>query len=363
MKHLIWTMLAVLMSPILVGGCAPDRLQTGGAEREPTIPASTNSGDQRTARAEPTLISPLAVPTDAVDRIGEWGGTLRCAISAEPAVIDPQAAPDLGLRAILPYLFDTLVVRDQEGRLIPSLAQSWEIAQDGKTITMRLKAGVFFQDGNPLDARSVEFTLQRLKKSGTSSPIYKKAQDISAIQVLDPLTVRFSLNGTAEEFWSILATPYASIISPESAEIMAKTGTNQLIGSGPYMLGDWMPGRSITLIRYGGYHWGPAITKNHDAAFIQTLVFNVIPEANAQAKALQTGQIDAIYVNQPDEWLELQQNPAVQLMELPKSGKPDALAQLINVSSKGLAFSKKVEGVKMGDWGQMLLNDAQLEAP
>ena len=58
------------------------------------------------------------------------------AMTSEPAEIDPQGAPSSGLSLVLPYLFDTLVVRDSGQRLLPLLAESWDVAADGKTITM-----------------------------------------------------------------------------------------------------------------------------------------------------------------------------------------------------------------------------------
>src|SRR5690606_16354463 len=55
------------------------------------------------------------------------------AMTSEPAVIDPQGAPSSGLSLVLPYLFDTLVVRDVDNTVLPALAESWEISDDGRT--------------------------------------------------------------------------------------------------------------------------------------------------------------------------------------------------------------------------------------
>ena len=107
------------------------------------------------------------------------------AMTSEPAVIDPQGAPNSGLSLVLPYLFDTLVVRDVDNTVLPALAESWEISDDGKTITMTLKSGVTFHDGTPMNAEAVKVTFERFKESGMASPIFEGITQIGAIEAVD----------------------------------------------------------------------------------------------------------------------------------------------------------------------------------
>ncbi len=109
------------------------------------------------------------------------------------------------------------------------------------------------------------------------------------------------------------------------------------------------PGEPLTLIRQVGYHWGPAVTTNRDATFIAAVAFKVIPDPAAQLAALQAGEVDAIFVNRTDEWLELQKDPAVQLIEETRGSM-----------TYRLAVRKEVSGTKIGYGGQMLLNDAKI---
>jgi peptide/nickel transport system substrate-binding protein len=94
----------------------------------------------------------------------------------------------------LPYLFDTLVVRDLDNALVPALAESWEVSEDGKAITMKLRSDVTFHDGTPLNAEAVKFTFERFKESGQASPIYPGVQQIGGIEVLDEHAVRFAFD-------------------------------------------------------------------------------------------------------------------------------------------------------------------------
>jgi peptide/nickel transport system substrate-binding protein len=231
------------------------------------------------------------------------GGTLVRAMTSEPATIDPQGAASSGLSLVLPHLFDTLVTRAVDGKLVPHLATSWEVAPDGKAITMKLQAGVTFHDGAPFNADAVQFTFKRFKESGTKSPIYGGIQQISDIQVVDDLTVRFTFKDPAANFWSTLSMPYAGIISPESAR---KTGAS-LVGSGAFVLDEWKAGQSITLKRNPAYKWG--------APHLDKIAFKVIPDATTQLAALETGEVDVLFINQPEHRAKLEKNPNVRLEE------------------------------------------------
>ncbi len=178
---------------------------------------------------------------------------------------------------------------------------------------MNLKPGVTFQDGTPLNAEAVRFTFERFKTSGTSSPIYAGIQEIDSIEALDDLTVRFNFTQPAANFWSTLTMPYAGIISPASAEKFDSTGEGYLIGTGDFILDEWQAGQSITLRRNADYNWGPPMVDNKGAPYLDTLLFKVIPDAATQLAALEAGEVDVIFINEPAHWQKLAEDPQVEL--------------------------------------------------
>jgi len=116
------------------------------------------------------------------EEVSGGGGTLVRAMTSEPAQIDPQGAPSSGLSLVMPYIFDTLVVRDVDNSVQPLLAESWEVSDDGKEITFKLKKGVTFHDGTPLNAAAVRYTFERFKEVGKSSPIYGGVMQIAGVR-------------------------------------------------------------------------------------------------------------------------------------------------------------------------------------
>ncbi len=265
---------------------------------------------------------PAMTPSQEAPAAGEpeTENVLVRAMTSEPAKIDPQGPPSAGLSLIMPYLFDTLVARDVDNTVLPFLAESWTVAEDGLTITMTLKSGVTFQDGEPLNAEAVRFTFERFKTSGRSSPIYSSIQQIDAIEAVDDLTVRFRFVAPAANFWSTITMPYAGIISPASAEKFDSAGEGYLIGTGAFILDDWQAGQSITLRRNPEYNWAPSMVDNQGPPYLDALVFKVIPDASTQLAALSAGEVDVIFINEPSHLQQLTEDPQVEIHETVLNG-------------------------------------------
>ncbi len=294
-----YKILAVMIAAIIMLGCAR------------ATPVSTSTPTQATSSS--TSVALAKSSSSATPNLN--GGTLVRAMTSEPASLDPQGAATSGLSLVTPYLFDTLVTMDANKQLVPLLAESWQTSDDGKAITLKLKTGVTFQDGTPFNAEAVRFTFKRFKETGTKSPIYDGVKQIEDIQVLDDQSVRFTFKEPAANFWSTLAMPYAGIISPDSARKVAETGKGNLIGTGAFILAEWKAGQSLTLKRNPNYNWGAPITQNRAAPYLDALVFKVIPDATTQLAALQTGDVDVIFINQPDHIAKLKNDPNLQLIE------------------------------------------------
>jgi peptide/nickel transport system substrate-binding protein len=250
----------------------------------------------------------------------EEGGTLVRAMTSEPSQIDPQGTPSSGLSLVLPYLFDTLVVRDLDNSVQPLLARDWQVSEDGKEITFYLKEGVTFHDGTPLDAEAVRFTFERFKEVGKRSPIYGGVQQIAGIEVIDDLTVRFTFEQPNPNFWGTISMPYAGIISPASVAEVEESGEGYILGSGPFILDSWKSGQSITMTRNPDYTWGPPVVKNQGPPHLDAFVYKVIPDAATQLAALKSGDVDVMFINQPSHRMELEDHESIQLKEALMNG-------------------------------------------
>ena len=181
-------------------------------------------------------------------------------------------------------MYDTLLRMDQNGEILPLLAESWEQV-DELTYRFQLKQGVKFHNGDELKASDVAFSLSTLCETpGAKS---NSAQfDPSGFKVEGDYTVVLKTKQAFSPFLAILCHPTMSIFNQKFYEEHSAAGDLDLVacGTGPFMLKEWNEGENIVLERFDDYFGGPAKMK--------TLNFRYIPEASTRLMELESGGID-----------------------------------------------------------------------
>lgn len=142
--------------------------------------------------------------------------TFRIAIGVAVRDLEPTVATGI-IANMLDYVLETLVQTDETGAVLPGLAESWEISEDGKSVTFKLRQGVTFHDGEPFNAEAMAFSLGRWKNPvvrGRANPFTE--QLLANIEVIDEYTLRVDTLFTADLLLSnLLFTGYGAI-SPKS---------------------------------------------------------------------------------------------------------------------------------------------------
>src|SRR5579864_7297374 len=120
------------------------------------------------------------------------GQTLRIGLVDDPDLLDPAPGKSFVGRIVFQSLCDKLVDITPDLKIVPRLATSWEITEDGKVLTFKLRDGVTFHDGEKFDAAAVKYNIERDK---TMPESIRKADlaSVDSVEVIDPLTVRFNL--------------------------------------------------------------------------------------------------------------------------------------------------------------------------
>ncbi|WP_290687334.1 MULTISPECIES: ABC transporter substrate-binding protein [unclassified Haematobacter] len=189
----------------------------------------------------------------------------------------------------------------------PELAESWSVDDSGLVWTFKLASGHRFDDGSPVDAAAVKFSIDRLMKlkAGPSDafPVLKE------VEVVDPQTVRFHLSGQFAPFISTLAVSGAAIINPKVMEHekdgdMAQAWlAENTAGSGPYRIANWERNQTITLDR-NEHYGGPA------PALKQVLI-RIVGDVSARRLQLANGDADIIEQVPLDQAEALQKDPSI----------------------------------------------------
>jgi len=242
------------------------------------------------------------------------GGEVRVATWDEPISLDPANTAVAGLNPVR-LIFDTLVTQKPDAIPAPGLAASWMISGDGRAYTFRLKDGVRFHDGTPLDASAVKFSLDR-----ATSPQAKANFTISldgiyqAAEVRDELTVRITLTAPYAPLLDALATGYYAIVSPTAVARYGKDFDRQPVGSGPYRLREWAPKSHVTLERNDRYAWGAPVFKHRAAAYPERVTFRLVPEASTRLATLETGEVHVAEEISPEDVDWVSQRPNLRVL-------------------------------------------------
>ncbi len=204
--------------------------------------------------------------------------------------LDPHRATSTLSLQVWSQIYDTLLATDATGAPVPNLAKSWEVSPDGLTYTFRLAEGVKCHDGTPLDANDVKFTVDRALDAANPSVTKASWGPISKVEVVDPLTVTFTLESPFVAMIPFLADSFSSILCDSNAG-KDGFGSTVAIGSGPWKLDSWTKGDKIVLDRNPDYVNHGKLAKNPGAPYMDRLVISVVPEPQTRLAGLKTGAI------------------------------------------------------------------------
>lgn len=205
----------------------------------------------------------------------------------EPPHLDPTAGAAAAIDEILyANVFEGLTRIGPKGEVLPALAESWTVSDDGKVYTFKLRTGVKFHDGTDFNAEDVKFSLDRARAENSTNAQKALFAAIDAVEATDPATVTVTLKQPQGSFLYNMGWGDAVIVAPETAE----TNKEKPIGTGPFKFESWAKGSSIKLVKADGY-WG-------DPVALDKAEFRIIPDAAAAIPALLSGDVQA-FPNMP----------------------------------------------------------------
>src|SRR5262245_32981095 len=228
-----------------------------------------------------------AAPTDLV-----------LGITREPPHLDPTAGAAAAIdEVVYDNVFEGLTKIGSRGEVLPALAESWTVSDDGKVYTFKLHTGVKFHDGSDFSADDVKFSLDRARAENSTNAQKGLFAAIDTVEVVDPATVKVTLKNPQGSFLYNMGWGDAVIVAPESAA----TNKEKPIGTGPFKFENWAKGSSIKLAKADGY-WG-------DPVALDKAEFRIIPDAAAAIPALLSGDVQAFPFMPPDAVAQVKDDP------------------------------------------------------
>jgi len=250
------------------------------------------------------------------------GGTLVYATGdAEPGCLDPHVGGNYPQALISTQYIESLVSKNSDGEIIPWLATEWTPSDDGLTWDFTLRDDVTFTDGTPFDAEAVKVNIEHLKDPNTASSTgYLAVGKIDTIEAVEPNHVRFTLSAPDSALLESLSQPWVGIQSPTALERDQAANCESPVGTGPFVIAEWVKQQSITLERNENYNSAPEDAAHTGVALLDSLKWRFIPDAATRYAALQSGDVDVIDNAQPNNISSATSDPAIEELNAPRPG-------------------------------------------
>ena len=196
-------------------------------------------------------------------------------LTSDIASLDPVYTTDQISTILYRQMYDTLIVKDENGEWAPKLAESWELSDDEMTYTFHLRDDVVFHDGSKMTAEDVAYSINRAIESAA---VGASMTNMKECMVIDDYTVEVHMISPFAGVYEILST-YGRVSSAKTTDYESAP-----IGTGPYKFVSRNSGDSIKLEAFDQYYLGEATIKD--------LTFKIITDPTTQIAALQKGEID-----------------------------------------------------------------------
>lgn len=214
----------------------------------------------------------------------EKGGTLKLALLDEVETFDANATVALPDITIVSQINETLFKVNAEEEIEPWLVSKFEKSPDERVWTLHLRPGVKFSNGEPMAADDVVFTLEATRKSALWSSLFEPIESITASS---PSTVVIKAKSPVPAMPAYLALYSAGVVPKDYAGMSLKQFAQSPIGTGPFMLGSWKRGQSLTLER-NPHYW------QKDRPYLDQVVVAAAPDDTSRVAQLKGGQLDVI---------------------------------------------------------------------
>ncbi|MEU3270356.1 ABC transporter substrate-binding protein [Saccharomonospora sp. NPDC006951] len=231
------------------------------------------------------------------------GGTLTLGIATPPDCIDPQ---QVGLNAGLNVgrqLVDSLTDQDPEtGEITPWLAERWEVGDDARSFTFHLREGATFSDGSPVDAAAVKASFDGIKELGPSALVASGyLAEYTGTTVAGEYTARVEFAEPSAQFLQATSTMSLGLLAPSAYEATPEQRCHGdgLIGSGPFVFESFTQNQEIVIGKRRGYTWGSSLWEREGEAYLDKVIYRIVPEPGVRTGSLVSGQLDAITDVQP----------------------------------------------------------------
>jgi glutathione transport system substrate-binding protein len=232
------------------------------------------------------------------------------AVASTFTTTDPYDANDTLSQAMAKSFYEGLYGFDKDMKMIPVLAESYDVNKDGLVYTIKLKKGIKFHDGTDFKADAVKANFDRVTNPENKLKRYGLYSNIAKTEVVDDYTARITLKTAFSAFINNLAHPSGVMISPAAIAKYGKDIASNPVGTGPFKFVEWNRTDFLKVTKFDGY-WHKGYPK------VDTITWKPVIDSNSRAAVMQTGEAHFTYPV-PYELAEvLKAKPGLELVAAP----------------------------------------------
>src|SRR5262245_10008862 len=263
------------------------------------------------------VATPLLWSSPSWAQQGKYGGTLRIALPGDLTFFNAHQGPAAGSHTawVANNIFNSLLTLTPppEFKIVPELAKSWEIVDEGRTYVFHLQEGVTFHDGTDFDAHAAKWNFDRILNPEVKSWVRPYYEEIEKVEAVDKYTLRIQMKEPSGGLPIALAGYFQGIpmASPKSFETYEKDWVRHPAGTGPYKLKAWIPGKHVVREKNPDYF-------KKGLPYLDTLEFRIMKDPLTASASLRSGEVDMIVTVPMQQALLLEKSQGITVLTGPE---------------------------------------------
>jgi ABC-type transport system substrate-binding protein len=223
-------------------------------------------------------------------------------LNTNPTTLDPALIVDVTGGSLSAKIYNGLVRTGDDLSIQPDIAEDWSISEDGLTYIFRLRKGVTFSNKREVKACDFKYSFERIMAPQNKSPniwVFEKvlgaadymkgrAEEVKGIQAIDDYTLKIRLSHPFSPFLSLMTMTASYVVPREEIERWGPDFSGHPVGTGPFILKEWLPNREIRLEKREDYFEGPAKIKG--------IMYRIVPEDLTAVTEFEIGNIDILTI-------------------------------------------------------------------
>jgi peptide/nickel transport system substrate-binding protein len=258
--------------------------------------------------------------------------TLKIGMAEDPDALDPVLSRTFVGRIVFASLCDKLIDLAPDLTLVPQLATAWSWSEDQKHLTLTLRQGVLFQDGESFDAAAVKYNIERdLTFPGSNRK--SELPPLDGVVVVDPATIRIDLKAPFAPLLAVLTDRSGMMVSPKAAEAEGANFGSHPVCAGPFRFVERVPQDRIVVEKFDRY-W------NKDHIKLDRIVYQPLPDSSVRLANLRSGDLDMVERVLPSDFRAIETEPKFATASIPALAYQGITVNLANGPRAAGPFSK-----------------------